>query len=94
MEEEVKKDVVATEESNKPTYEQLKNWLDQVVAQRNQVAEKLNQVTNIINKLPWLFRVIENKDSFTPEFVTVCANEIVDIMTVTPEEKAEEDNKE
>jgi len=94
MEEEVKKDVVATEKRNKPTYEQLTNWLDQVVAQRNQIAEKLNQVTDIINKLPWLFKVIENKDSFTQEFVTACANEIVGIMTAAPEEKAEEDNKE
>lgn len=87
---------VATEEKQGPTMEQLKNWCDQLLAQRNQLAEKLNQITDVINKLPWLFRVVENKEAFPPEFVELCSNEIIVIMTPpTPEkEEVDEDSKE
>jgi hypothetical protein len=78
---------------NKPSYEQLKNWCDQLLMQRNQIAEELRQVSNIVNKLPWLFKVIENKEVFSTEFVNNCVKEIVDIMTPPEEEKEEKEDK-
>ena len=81
-------------ERQEPTKEQLKNWCDQLMMQRNQIAERLNQVTDVLNKLPWLFKVIENKESFEAEFVDMCAKEIVFIMTPPAEESKEETNKE
>ena len=86
MEENTKKKEASVTEG-KPTYEQLKNWLDQVVAQRNQVAERLNQVTDVLNKLPWLFKVLDNKDVFSEEFVQNCIAEITFILTPPIEEE-------
>lgn len=86
MEENTKKKGAPVTEG-KPTYEQLKNWLDQVVAQRNQVAERLNQVTDVLNKLPWLFKVLDNKDIFPKEFVQNCITEITFILTPPIEEE-------
>ena len=94
MEEVKEKPVNAGEEKKEPTYQQLKNWCDQLMMQRNQIAERLNQVTDVLNKLPWLFKVIENKESFEAEFVDMCAKEIVFIMTPPAEESKEETNKE
>lgn len=74
----------ASQEKQGPTMEQLKNWCDQLLTQRNQLAEKLNQITDVLNKLPWLFKVVENKDAFSPEFVELCSNEIMIIMTPPP----------
>lgn len=82
-------------EEKKPSYEQLKNWLDQVVAQRNEVAKRLNEVTDVLNKLPWLFKVIENSKAFPSSFVEACSNEIVFIMTPPEEETGDkEESKE
>lgn len=85
---------VATERKE-PTYEELKNWCDQLMMQRNQVAQKLNQITDIINMLPWLFKVLEVRDSFDSEFVDFCKNTIK-VILLPPEEKTEkeEENKE
>lgn len=92
---EEKKLKVENNTPKQPTYEELKNYCNQLLMQRNQVAEKLNQVTEIINKLPWLFKVIELKSSFDPAFVEFCTKEVEYIMTPPPveEESKEEDNK-
>lgn len=77
--------------SNMPTYEQLKNWCDQLLMQRNQLAERLGQITEIHNKLPWLFKVIENKEVFDTDFVQSCVKEITLIMT-PPEQPEQTDD--
>lgn len=88
------KPVNTGEEKKEPSYEQLKNWCNQLMMQRNQVAEKLTQVTDVINKLPWLFKVIEHRDAFDYDFVDMCAKEIVVIMTPATEEESKEEPKE
>ena len=80
-------------ERQEPTKEQLKNWCDQLMMQRNQLADRLNQVTDVINMLPWLFEVVKNKDLFDSEFVDLCVRNIKTIMT-PPEEGSKEENKE
>lgn len=82
-----------TAEVNKPTYEQLKDWCDQLLAQRNQLAQRLNQVTNVTNKLPWLFEVLKSGEFFSDNFVKKCAEEIEYIMTPPEEEKPEDGSK-
>ena len=91
MEEVKEKPVNAGEEKKEPTYQQLKNWCDQLMMQRNQIAERLNQVTDVLNKLPWLFKVIENERAFAPEFVDMCKKEIMIIMTPPAEEESKEE---
>lgn len=78
-------------ESTQPSYDELKNWCNQLLMQRNQVAERLEQVTDVLNKMPWLFKVIENSKEFNSEFVARCAIEIEAIMT--PQEPEKEPSK-
>lgn len=87
--------VVAMEEKKEPTYEQLKNWCDQLMMQRNQLAERLNNITDVVNKLPWLFKAVEHKNAFPSKFIESCVQEIVLIMTPPEEEQkdAEEEPK-
>lgn len=82
----------ATNERKEPTYEELKNWCDQLMMQRNQVAQRLNQVTDVINMLPWLFEVVKNESLFDSEFVTFCKDTIKAIL-LPPKEEAKEENK-
>ena len=74
MEEVKEKPVNTGEEKKEPTKEQLKNWCDQLMMQRNQIAERLNQVTDVLNKLPWLFKVIENPN--TSEFPNIFSSSL------------------
>lgn len=89
-----KMQVVTSEKDNaedtKKQNEQLTNYCNQLLQQRNQLAQQLNAVQNILNKLPWLFKVVEFKDNFNQEFVTSCIKEIEAVMTPP----AEEDNLE
>ena len=92
MAEQKKLDAVNAAEPKQPTYEELKNYCDQLMIQRNQLGQRLQQVTNVINKLPWLFEVIKAKEVFNKDFVKMCINEIEEIMT-PPEDEDKEDNK-
>ena len=84
----------AASEAKEPTYEDLKNYCNQLYMQRNQVAERLDQLTDVLNILPYLFKVIENKDSFNTEFVVRCTEEIERIMTPQPESTEKEEQSE
>ena len=103
MEEKVKeKQENAGRQEAKPTYEELKMYCNQLLMQRNQVAERLDEITDIVNKLPWLFEVIKNASSFNEDFVYQCIDEIEHILTPPkaqgdkeePEKESKEDNKE
>lgn len=86
-----------SEEKKVPSYDDLKNYCNQLLMQRNQLAEKLNQITNVLNKLPWLFKVLEYSKMFNDTFVGECINEI-ELMLTPPEQpdgdKAKADNVE
>ena len=78
-------------ETAKPSYEQLKDWCNQLMMQRNQLAQKLEQVSAITNKLPWLFEVLKASTFFSEEFVNSCSKEIELIMTPPEEEEPNKD---
>ena len=94
MAEEKKLDAAASAESQKPTYEELKYYCNQLLMQRDKVAERLNQVTDVLNKLPWLFEVLKAEKHFNSDFVTYCAKEIQFILTPPNEEVEKETKKE
>lgn len=71
----------------KPTVEQLENYCNQLLSQRNQLAQQLEAVRNVLNKLPFLFKVVENSDKFGEEFTNLCIEEIKLIMTPPPVEE-------
>lgn len=91
---EIQQNNESQQERTMPTYEQLKNWCDQLLAQRNQLAERLGQITDIHTKLPWLFKVIENKEVFNSEFVDSCVDEVTYILTPPNEPDVKEETKE
>ena len=48
-------------------------------------------MTNMLSRLKFLFKVVENAINFPDEFVTKCVTEIMDIMTIPEVEESKED---
>ena len=93
MEETKESKVVEMNERREPTVEELKNYCNQLLMQRNEVAQKLQEVTTMLNKLPWLFKVVEYKDLFDKDFVDRCLNEISLLVAPLSKEDLEEISK-
>ena len=72
-----------TEVREKPTYEQLENYVNQLASQNMALNKRVAELSDIamFKRIDYLFKVIENKDSFDESFVETCSNEIVDVMT-------------
>lgn len=72
------------EENKKLTYEQLENVAAQLHTQVRQLSEKVQEleVFNIFRRLDYLFKVIENPNSFNKEFVDKCSKEIENTITI------------
>ena len=83
-----------TERPEKMSYEQLENVAHQLSEQNRQLYIKLQAANmgNILKRLDYLFKVVENGHVFKQDFLEKCINEIEEIMT-GPEETEEEDNK-
>lgn len=80
----------------KLTYEQLEQAVMQFQQRLMMAENKLRTIDFASMRLTWLFKVIENKDSFSAEYVNQCAKEVEDILTieeVTSEETSEETPK-
>lgn len=81
-----------TSTPSKPTYEQLEQVAMQI-QQRLMVAEnKLRSIDFTVMRLTWLFKVIENKEAFTEEFISKSSKEIEELLTL--EEETTEAGKE
>ena len=78
---------VKAEEPQKMTYEQLEQVAHQLSEQAKQLYRKLQEANmmNMFKRLDYLFKVVENKESFGGEFVHSCVAEIQDILTVSDE---------
>lgn len=99
MEENKKIKEEVKEESKKLSYEELENaarqlsvQLDALLKENRQlkVAAGQLQMNNLYTELNFRFKVIELQDSFDPEFVESCVNEIQKIMTSSDENNDEE----
>lgn len=82
---------VKAEEPQKMTYEQLEQVAHQLSEQAKQLYRKLQEANmiNMFKRLDYLFKVVENKNSFNEEFVQSCVAEIQDILTISDEPEAE-----
>ena len=76
----------------KMSYEELNNADIQLSEQNRKMYMQLQEVNmvNMFKRLEFLFKVIENKDSFSSEFVIKCVEEVEDIMTIPTEDKDSE----
>lgn len=78
-------------EAIKLTYEQLEQVASQIQQKLIIAENKLRTIDFASIRLNWLFKVIENKLSFTTLFVNRCSKEIEDLLTIEEEVK---ENKE
>lgn len=82
-----------TRETQKMSYEELENVAAQLSQQNQQLYHKLQQadMANILSRLNFLFKVIENRSAFGTEFVNSCIKEIEDIMTISESEETKDE---
>lgn len=82
-----------TKETQKLSYEQLEQIATQLSQQVQTLYAKLQEaeVSNMLSRLKFLFKVVQNDVKFPAEFVKKCVEEIVEVMTIKePEESKEE----
>jgi hypothetical protein len=74
----------------KLSYEELENVAKQLSEQNRQMYMKLQEMNtvNLFKRLDYLFKVLSNCIHFEDSFVSKCAKEIEEIITI-PEEKEE-----
>lgn len=75
-------------ETTKLTYEQLEQAAMQLQQRLMMAENKLRSIDFASMRLTWLFKVIENKDSFSEEFINKSSKEIEELLTLeegTPE---------
>lgn len=82
-----------TRETQKMSYEELENVATQLSQQNQQLYARLQQadMANMLSRLKFLFKVVENAVNFPDEFVAKCVTEIMDIMTIPEVEDTKEE---
>lgn len=80
----------------KLTYEQLENVAHQLSEQNSQLYSQLQNMSmsNVFKRLDYLFKVLENEYMFSQDFVTKCAKEVEETITIPEESKESEETKE
>lgn len=78
----------------KPTYEQLQNYVDQLAAQNMSLRKRIAEIDEVsfFRMLEYSFKVIENKEVFPEEFLARCISNIVEAMTPTAENTENTEN--
>lgn len=75
--------------ANKLSYEQLEQAAMQLQQRLMMTENKLNSIDFTAMRLNYLFKVLENKDVLSAEFVAKCAKEVEGLLTLD-EPKVEE----
>lgn len=85
--EENKKTPVEGNAEKKLTYDQLSQF-NQLLQRKYAEAEaRLQQIENVCTRMDYLFKVLDNSQYFSDDFVGSCANEIQNIIDVRQEEE-------
>lgn len=79
--------------AQKLSYEQLEQVASQLSQQVQNLYAKLQEaeVSNMLSRLNFLFKVVENDSKFPADFVAKCVAEIVEIMTIKESEESKEE---
>lgn len=82
-------------QTEKPSYEQLEREIAGLKNMNSQLFMQLQQtnMSNLFKRLDYLFKVVEFREAFNPDFASRCAEEIEGHMT-PPEAADEPDDKE
>lgn len=80
-----------TEVREKPTYEQLQNYVEQLAAQNMNLRKEISKFNEMsfFKMLDYSLKVIEHKDMFPKEFLDRCINTIITAMTPEDNENTE-----
>lgn len=78
------------ETNNKLTYEQLESIAEQLQNRAFQAESRLAAINMTQMRFDYLFKVIDRKEAFRPEFIEKCALEIEDLLNIEPQEGTEE----
>ena len=72
----------------KYSYEELENIVKNLIEQNNNLVMRLHQYEELLNikRLDYLFKVLENKESFSKKFVFEVGKEIEESLTIKEEE--------
>lgn len=90
---------MAKEETKQLTYEELQNAANAVVEENRQLKANLHQALeklkecsdfSAFKRLDYLFKVVENRDAFSSDFITSCVEEIEVCMYPPKEEETNE----
>lgn len=75
-------------ETKKLSYEQLENVANQLSIQLQRAKQQIGQMTSVLNKIPYLFKVVEFNKMFSDVVVKKSIKEIEDILypKITDEE--------
>lgn len=82
---------LSTKQDKKLSYEELENVAKQLNEQCKKFYNELYIIKeqNFFKRLDYLFKVIENKDSFTNEYIDQTTTEITNLLTLPGEESTE-----
>ena len=78
---------------NMPSYEELQNIAMHFQQRAVNAESRLQAINMTTTRLTYLFKVLENKSAFPEEFVTECANEVMELLKIeeeTPETEQEQ----
>lgn len=79
--------------SNEPTYEQLKDYVNSLMYQNNELAKRYNEMEmgNFFKRLDWLWNIINSTTPYiTEDFKAVCGEEFMTMMAKPEEETTTE----
>lgn len=88
--------------NHKLSYDELENAAKQISAQLDALARENNQLRialqkaqlgNLYTELEFKFKVVQNAEMFSSEFVERCIKNIEEIMTPEPEETEEKEDE-
>lgn len=71
-----------TAEPSKPSYEELEKIAVEAQQRMMMMENRLRSIDFASMRLNWLFKVIENKDSFSLGFLEKCVKEVEGILTL------------
>lgn len=68
----------------KLTYEQLESAANQLAQQNQALKQQINEMNyfNLLQRLDYLFKVVENDEKFATDFVDSCKTEIVNLLSI------------
>lgn len=77
----------------KLSYEDLERVAHQLSEQNRELITRVQEYSDslVFKRLDYLFKIVESRDAFLPDFVTTCINEIENIITIPEKDSNKND---